>query len=350
MKLLRIAIFAFLLLQNLPGFGQASVYFTQAFAVKWEHKGIKYEMLTFSDDIKVSESYYYSTKEPDLLVPVTSRIKSTDKNAKVNIVEFETEARFKYTFYDKKATGYEISIYPKKGKRVIQGEDNLALWEYHLSFDTTSAFIKGNVERTKITEASMSGITDTENDATIYELNTGSDEGDIKMINSFYTKGSTPLLDELLLRYQPQEVYFEKKVNELYTHIKKVADAKWSTLKGKIIEKDDDDELSILTYEAALQIPGYKTIVFEFVMDKKISFLSSVDIYRPAMQENEFLLDELIKKLKPDFKEYSDSKEPEEDKREISFSKPIKGSGAGIKLKLLQDDGLIVTISPEEFN
>lgn len=91
-------------------------------------------MLIFQYDLLVSNATTY--REPDLLMPVTVRMKSTDNKANVNIIEFDTNALFKYTFNnDGVSEGFTFEIFPKNVNRIIKGKDILGLFTYKLTFD-----------------------------------------------------------------------------------------------------------------------------------------------------------------------------------------------------------------------
>lgn len=117
----KLLITIFMILQAITAFGQASVDLKLVQLLNWKYAGIQHEMLIFQYDLLVSNATTYI--EPDFIMPVTVRMKSTDNKANVNIIEFNTNALFKYTFNNNGVSeGFTIEIFPKNGTRVIKGK------------------------------------------------------------------------------------------------------------------------------------------------------------------------------------------------------------------------------------
>lgn len=349
----KLLITIFMILQAITAFGQASVDFKLVQLLSWKYAGIQHEMLIFQDDLIASNATTY--REPGLLMPVTVRMKSTDNKANVNIIEFDTNAMFKYTFnINRESTGFTIEIYPKNGTRVIKGKDILGLFTYKLTFDEKSNFTNGHVERTKLETSSVYAGADTENIATISTFPVNSEEEFNKSINEMYPNGKNHLANELLLRQKPIETYLEKKADDFLKHIKEIVAAKWSQIKGNLIDQQKDDENSIMSrYYSTQQSKnlGTTTIMLEYLFDKEISYPSHYVIIKEAATINERIIDLLAKKVKENFKEYSeitDSTENSDNIRDINFKTPNLFS-KNINMYISKDGRFFIAISPEKF-
>ncbi len=291
-------LFVFLLIFSFSStllLGQATVDFAMVNYHTWEYKSVKYEMVIFynnfiPEDQNLEVSY----------APVTMRVKFKNNSNDISIVEVNADATMKMTKTYDGLYLYLVKINNTSGLRFLQAAKNetYPTFNFEIYIDANGNFKRGSVGTAyDFNNGSTSKVTD---------IVLKSIEDELTLFGKFYENNKTNLYNEFILRTAPLEKFIDKKTNDILEVVLAVKKSTWDKLKGSLVNKDNsDDDLKLNIYRTTLKpSEGVDVLMYEWLEDKVISSMSSIDIGRRSEPNNRLIFDALYEKIKDSDKTY----------------------------------------------